>query len=89
MLVENVFICNGKTYNYKLYYNNYKCMLFLLLLINLQRGKKPVLISHTTIDPHGDEGFVQKAPVTVTSSILQRLELYISIWVVDKVSMFV
>ena len=42
-------------------------------------------MSHVTDDRHGDEGFVQKAEVSVTSTVQQNQEIYVSVWAENKV----
>ena len=51
----------------------------------LQSGNKPVTIAHIVDDQHGDEGFVQKAEVSVTSAVQQNQNIYVSIWAENKV----
>ena len=56
-----------------------------MLVDHLQVGDEPVLISHATDDRHRDEGFVQTAEVSVTSTMQPNQQLYISIWAENKV----
>ena len=51
----------------------------------LQSGNKPVKIAHVIDDQHGDEGFVQKTEVSVTSAVQQNQMIYVSIWAENKV----
>ena len=52
----------------------------------MQAGKKPAVFLQSTIVPHDDEGFIQKAPVAVAYSVRPNQTLYISVWAVNKVS---
>ncbi|KAK2183533.1 hypothetical protein NP493_308g03123 [Ridgeia piscesae] len=54
---------------------------------NLLGGNKPILFVPTSEDMHTDEGFVQKANVTVTSTIQRNQQLYISIWAENQVGL--
>jgi len=47
-----------------------------------------VVISHTTTDLHGDEGYIQRANVSVKLAIQHNQQLYISIWAVNQVCLF-
>ncbi|KAI0239584.1 hypothetical protein LSAT2_009684 [Lamellibrachia satsuma] len=47
----------------------------------------PIMITHTTDDKHGDEGFVQKANISLTSPVQQNQQLYISLWAENKVGL--
>ena len=55
------------------------------LVDQLQVEDVPVLISHATDDRHRDEGFVQTAEVSVTSTMQPNQQLYKSIWAENKV----
>ena len=47
------------------------------------------MVLQTTGDRNTDDGFVQKAEVSVTSTIQQNQQLYISVWAENKVSFHV
>ena len=50
-----------------------------------QPGSEPVTVSHSTLDLHGDEAYVQKAEVSLTSDIQQNQQLYVSVWAINQV----
>ena len=43
-------------------------------------------VTHTTDDPHEEEGFVQKAQVSLMSAVQHNQKLYVSLWAHNKVS---
>ena len=44
-----------------------------------------MMITHVTTDLRGDEGYLQKAEVSVKMTVQQNQQLYISIWAVNQV----
>ena len=44
-----------------------------------------MMLTHVTTDLHGDEGYLQKAEVSVKTAVQQNQQLYISIWAVNQV----
>ena len=51
-----------------------------------QPSGQTVAVTHTTDDPHADEGFVQKAQVSLTSAVQHNQRFYVSLWAHNKVT---